>query len=107
MKIKELLSDASKWTQGRHAADEKGNDELPESSNAVCWCLSGAIMKCYLDDNEIANRLRFKIVDKINRYIKIKSNGLYIKYSNNIIPWNDDKNRTFEDIKILVETLDV
>lgn len=47
MKIKELLSDESKWTQGAHARDK---DEIPvnsQSPEAVRWCLVGAWEKCY------------------------------------------------------------
>lgn len=32
------------WTQGELARSAKGNGVRPESSLAVCWCASGAMM---------------------------------------------------------------
>jgi len=67
MKVGELLSDPSRWTQcatGRNAAGipliqlmTPGHGQFPmrplaESPDAVCWCLRGAILKCYPDDRE-------------------------------------------------------
>lgn len=50
MKVQELLSDRSKWTQGRLARDARGIPCSPRSSEAVCWCVYGALDKCYQDD---------------------------------------------------------
>ena len=38
-----LLSDRKRWTQGTLARDITGNEVSPTDSEAVCWCLFGAI----------------------------------------------------------------
>lgn len=90
MKMRELFSDASKWCQGWFAKTIGGVLCSEFSEKAVCWCLSGAIWKCYpgLDSDDV----RRKIVDTIHTDIPY---------------WNDAKERTFEDVKALVEKLDI
>lgn len=88
MKIKELFNDKKKWTQYHSARDSKGFPCKPTASAAVCWCLSGAIQRCYPHEwRKIDRRL---IVD-VNDYIS----------------WNDSPDRTFEEVKALVEKLDI
>jgi len=45
MKMKELFTDKSKWTQGTHARNAAGVCVASESEHAVCWCLMGAMTK--------------------------------------------------------------
>jgi len=89
MKIKELLSDKSKWTQKAYARDIHG-DALGHGSSqfAVSWCLVGAMEKCYPD---------FNVVDDIVSKIHRKVGGPAI--------FNDS--HTFEEVKQLVEELDI
>lgn len=47
MTVLELLSDPAHWTQGFLALDADGISVDPESTRATCWCLEGAIQKCY------------------------------------------------------------
>lgn len=58
MKIRDLLADPSKWTQGAYARDAEGNKIRFRSGrdSAVCWCLQGAVQHCY-DDDEVAWRI--------------------------------------------------
>lgn len=46
MKAHELLGDSSKWTQGCLARNEHGIPVEAESPTAVCWCLTGALIRC-------------------------------------------------------------
>lgn len=43
---REFLSDKSRWAQGQFAKDEWGHAVGILSSEAKCWCLIGALMKC-------------------------------------------------------------
>jgi hypothetical protein len=93
MKIKELLTDESKWTQNAGARDKEKIPVPPKSEEAVCWCLFGAILKCYGEDKEVYNRL--------DKYILYNLTGM------GIFSYNDNPKRTFKDIKALIEKLDI
>lgn len=45
--VLDLLSDASKWTQNASARDAQGKSVHPTAIEAVCWCVIGAVAKCY------------------------------------------------------------
>ncbi len=45
--VLDLLQDPSHWTQGTFAKSQSGKEVNPKSPIAVCWCLRGAIAKCY------------------------------------------------------------
>jgi len=94
MKIKELLTDESKWTKLYGARNENNDPVNPRSSEAVCWCLIGAYIKCYGygHNDEIYMRLRNKTLELNN--IEIDS-------------FNDSPTTTFADIRKLVEELDI
>lgn len=47
MKVYELLDRPEKWTQGASARTIDGVMCNPNDSAAVCWCVFGAIYKCY------------------------------------------------------------
>lgn len=94
MKIKELFSNESKWCQRCYARDKNGLRAYPRSNKAVCWCLLGAIKKCYLEND--FNTIKIMIKTKI----KISSND-------SVALWNDDPKRTFKEVKQLVEELDI
>lgn len=50
--VKNLLNVQSRWTNFRDARDKDGWDISPNSPDAVCWCLRGAIKKCtYFPDD--------------------------------------------------------
>lgn len=90
MKVKDLLTSAEKWTQGYNARDINRCRIDPKSLKACSWCLSGALMKCYgLEDGEVYKRV----------YDKIET--LYIP------SWNDNPYRQFEDVKSLIEEIDI
>jgi hypothetical protein len=41
----ELLSDETRWTKGANARTRQNKPTAPFSSNAVCFCLTGAVTK--------------------------------------------------------------
>jgi hypothetical protein len=61
MKVKELLADPARWTQGLLAKDESGRQVGIDSEGAICWCIAGAIRKCYPNYEE-AKGARKKIL---------------------------------------------
>jgi len=59
MKVSELLSDRSKWTQGASARDKHGDICDPEDPAACKWCFVGALYHCYLEESpSVLNRIR-------------------------------------------------
>ena len=87
MKVHELLSNKSAWIKLSYARDYNNNIVSCLSDEAVCFCLAGAIMKCY-NDNYI------EIVKKVEDYIKIK-----IEF------YNDT--HTYEEVLALDKKLDI
>lgn len=87
MKIKDLLTDESKWTKNTFARNEEGSPTILQQG--TCWCLLGGVRFCYLDGQETETKIR----DKLN--------------VDSIALWNDAPERTFSDVKKLVEELDI
>lgn len=92
MKIRELLTDASKWTQKVDARTKKGTPVNYFSAWAVCWCLVGMIYYCY-PKNYDSYEVTIKIIQAIG--------------TDNIPGWNDAPERTFAEVKALVDQLDI
>jgi hypothetical protein len=97
MTLQELFSDESKWTKGASARDAYGNPCRWTSKQAVCFCLYGAIAKAYADDKEH----NFKeITDKLRVYV-FKQTGQPLSV------FNDDFNTSFQDIRRVIEAVNV
>ena len=94
MKVKELLSDESKWTQNAYARNEHENVVGYNDTMAVRWCLIGAINVCYPTLEEYA-----QVKQKLNDELRKRSG------SSDAVYFNDG--RTFEEVKGLVELLDI
>jgi hypothetical protein len=93
MKIHELLDSPSKWTKGCLAADANGEIVGEHDPSARCWCLIGAIYKCYEPESHekvwrALDRVRAKIGEEYN-----------------IGDWND--NHEFKDVQKLCKELDI
>lgn len=96
MKVRELFSDPSKWTQGASGRDSTGSFVLDKDlDKAVCWCLYGAIARCYGIEGDNAE------------YYKIRSRVLSHLHTDTLSEWNDATGRTFEEVKELVDSLDI
>lgn len=82
MKIKELLVSEEQWTKGM----------LTRGHNGVAkqWCLLGAIVQCYSDEE-----------------IKAIAAKIHTEVGPNITGYNDAPERKFSEIKALVEKLDI
>lgn len=87
MKIRELLSDESKWTQQTCARDQNGERTEIGDPTATKFCIYGAIIKCY---GECRDEIWLKLRKRID---------------GNPVAFNDM--HTFEEVKAIVEELDV
>ena len=95
MKIWELLSDESKWTQGVTAKNDCGQLVAPDSVEACCWCLMGAVHKCYpYDFDEYIIDVMTEELSGTQEIISITS-------------WNDAIGRTYDEVYDFVKRLDV
>jgi hypothetical protein len=96
MKIKELLIDETKWTQNCNARDKDETPINPNSPEAVCFCLIGAIHVCYPDPQDHND-----VYDKIQNQIRTKYLIPFIS------DWNDSSERTFEEVKEVIDKANV
>lgn len=94
MKVRELLSSPEKWTKRAFARSENNIRVHSLSERAVCWCLMGGIVKCYNDPIE-----KQLVINKVCAVIFPKANS--------IAEWNDASERTFKEVKQLVEELGI
>lgn len=95
MKIHQLLKTRKQWIQGGLSRDKYGHDVSIHSKSAVCWCLYGALMKCYPRvEQYVIARKKLDAAD-------LPGGSL------NFITWNDIKGRKFSEIKELVKSLNV
>lgn len=100
MKVRDLFSDASKWNKRALSVDCNGNTTSPQDINAVSWCLLGAMRKCY------GYYLSIMKIEENNQYYFIY-NKVIDYLGSSIVNWNDHPNRMFEEVKSLVEELDI
>lgn len=104
MKIKDLFTDESKWTQYEMARDKTGKRVYPESPDAVCWCLEGALIICYGKNADEAREARGKLRKAIG---DIGGEYIFSNFLPSIYRWNDFSGTTFAMIKELVTRADV
>ena len=88
MKVRELLSDESKWCQDWYGRDALGEGAAFDGPAACQWCLMGAIFRCYHDSRDVVI-------------------AVYGKTGRTITDWNDDPSRTYAEVKALVDELDI
>lgn len=89
MKVWELLSDESKWTIMADARDGQGRAIAADDSEAVQWCLLGALRRCYGPHDGDA-------------YVRL------VKGTRGVISlFNDAPRRTFAEVHALVKELDI
>lgn len=87
-KMRELLTPAGAWLQGRYAQTEDGFACQVHDRNAVCWCLVGASLT--LDSTAGAE---YAIRDFLN----------LVPSGNNLIFWNDTPGRTQDDVLAAID----
>ena len=89
MKAWQLLDSKEKWCQRQYAMDANGYTVDPAAEDAVCWCIDGAIKKCY-ESGMLPRRF----------YERIPEYSCSVTY-------NDDPRRTWEEVHALLKELDI
>jgi hypothetical protein len=97
MKTYELLDSPEKWTKGVCARDSRGKEIDPESPKAICWCIKGALYKCYPDDDDWYTAY--------NQLVKAKGYETW-KYGG-VVSWQDDPRTTYEEVIEVLKLADV
>jgi hypothetical protein len=93
VKVKELLSGPEKWTKGAFKRDEDGKPCSHTGKPPVSYCLIAAVEECYYEEEPEYSDVIGRIAAAIGRW--------------DIEEWNDSPVRRFEDVKELVERLDI
>lgn len=92
--VKEKINTPEKWTKGMYARDIYGNDAGLSGRDAVCWCLSGAIMACYPPSSILRNPVEKAIIAAAAK------KGYMSSYL-----FNDAKKTTHEDVMKFLDEL--
>ena len=79
MKVRELLSDETKWLKGDYSANGR-------------YCLRGAINACYA----VGSNEKYAVMMRVRQML-----------DDSITNWNDAPERTFSDVRALIEQLDI
>ena len=96
MKVRELLTTEDKWTKDAFARRKDGKKTSVIDCEAVQWCLTGAIEKCYYRP-EWENIVKIReITEKVVRFLRME-----------IPDWNDKPERTFLEVRRVIEKLDI
>lgn len=98
MKVKELLASPSAWTQGSYARDKDGYHTFIDNPQAYCFCLGGAVIRCYKDPYECDEAYR-KLLEAIKKRTGLEVSLLFV--------FNDDPKTTHADILAVAEAADV
>jgi hypothetical protein len=99
MRLQDVLTDESKWTQGASARDKRGNPTFSFLSDACQWCLIGATVKCCN-----VTRIEARVMDVA---IQTAIDELFPTFSHvGFGTFNDDPERTFADIQAVAKRVD-
>lgn len=101
MKVLELLTDKTKWTKRAYARNQDGESCSSRHSEAVCWCLSGAINACYPYNDAARYEAQKKVEAAIATLCGFESADQSIPMFNDVIA------NGFSDIKRVLEIADV
>ena len=93
--VKELLSSPDKWTQNAFARDAYAVSLNACNPDAVCWCLSGAILTTY-EDEDIE-----EVWCKLTEVIRRRSGH------RDVVGFNDSHQTTFKEIRAVIEEANI
>lgn len=94
--LQELYTNALRWTKNDNARNGQGTAVCIRAPGAVRWCINGAIELIYGAAN--AQSVHEKLLAVIN-----KDKALF----SSLVAWNDDKARTFKDVRTLIVAANV
>ena len=96
MKAHELLATPDRWTKGRFAADTSGHGVAPSNPEATCFCMLGALRRCY---------------PALEEYLAIRKRlgkWLHETYGiSSVVVFNDAEERTHSDVVNVLKELDL
>lgn len=113
MTIQSLFRRPNRWTQGELARDANGDGTIPnwqhkfakDWTKPVCFCLSGAVDKCYGD---APWQTRKRVLRRIREAIACIKGRRPNKWRNeSIVGWNDVPGRTIQEIRAVVRAAGV
>lgn len=90
MKVKDLITNRSRWCKHYYAKDRQGNSVKPDSPFAARFCLWGGLMRCYPNDAARA-RARAKLQEVI---------GMPITHFNDAVAKFPDVRRALEKANV-------
>lgn len=94
-KVKNILGENGEhWTKKSFARDDLGLSISPSSSQAVKFCLLGAIEAAKCEDD-----VRFKVEISLGKAL----DGIIGNSFSTIVSFNDDPNTEFEQVKKIIE----
>lgn len=102
LKVHELLSSPDKWTRRCQARDATGGAVPSRSKEATCWCLDGAVERCYPDPADQARARRALIVAAGWRLPRFPESDAYL-----ITLFNDAALRSHAEVLALAKEADV
>lgn len=89
--VAELLADPARWMKGQTAIDKHGIDIDPKHKEAIRWDLVGAVRKIYGGEPDCWKK---------HRAIREAGGGIGEGW---VCEWNDDPNRTHEEVVTLLK----
>lgn len=113
MTVAELLNDPSKWTREAYARNANGEAITARSPDAVCWCLTGALLRVFSTADTRYGSRDLQLAEAEEKlYEALRTEPDWEKYRAdrrkdrdvfNLAAWNDAFGRTFADVRRLVE----
>lgn len=100
-KAHEILSKESSWHKGSVAKDRYGLSVEYNDDSAVSFCVLGAICRCYPEDKR--EEVKSRVCDKLAKM----GFSLFRSPNVTIFSWNDNPERTQNEVVDLLRRLDV
>jgi hypothetical protein len=103
MKLKDFFDTADKWTKNAYARDILGNEVDSDDPFAVSWNISGAINFNYFQSvpSELkTEKYKSELAHKMHMIIDIIGTP-------KVWEWESNPERTFEEIKSVIEKVDI
>lgn len=96
MTLQTLFKKPGSWTQGALARTRKRNVVSPHSTAAVCYCLEGALVRCYPEHAERVSA-RQMLIAAIRKLFGTP----------NYVNWNDESGRRIRQIRRAVKEANI
>jgi hypothetical protein len=104
MKALDLLTSASKWSQGATARDMDNNVTSFDEDDACKFCLFGAILVAYDESDDTSHiSTKEKVMKRVTAELKVLTNDKEMT----IPKWNDHRDRNFSEVKRLCERMGI